>query len=284
MAQGVFYIIHRMVVQPFIGIFQSLKNKEIGIGAHSTKKNWDRNLYLALELSSSDKIISPTEWQRNQLPDILRERCEVIFDGVDTGLFRAAPKLFSEQPKLTYGTRGMDPFRGFPQFIKALPEVLNEIDIEIEIAGNPSTFYGNPPKNFKNWKDWAINYLDSENIKDKVTWKGFMEFEEYRQWLQSSWCHVYLTHPFVVSWSFVEALSANAPIITSDIEATREFGQNQEGIVFVDHRKPAEISQAIKTLFASSPPYVDRYDKMKIYDVSESRRKWGAALGLELST
>ena len=89
------------------------QNKEIGIGRQSTKKNWDRNLYLALELSSSDKIVSPTEWQRNQLPDILREQCEVIFDGVDTGLFRAAPKLFSEQPKLTYGTRGWILSEGF---------------------------------------------------------------------------------------------------------------------------------------------------------------------------
>ena len=95
---------------------------------------------------------------------------------------------------------------------------------------------------------------------------------------------MYLTHPFVVSWSFVEALSANAPIITSDIKATKEFSKNQDAVIYVDHRSSSKISHAIKTAFASSPPIVDRYDKLKQFDVSESRRKWGVALGLELST
>ena len=58
-------------------------NKELGLNRNSIKKNWDRNKFIALELASSDQIVAPTKWQREQLPTILSQHCEVIFDGID---------------------------------------------------------------------------------------------------------------------------------------------------------------------------------------------------------
>ena len=65
-------------------------NTELGINKNSIKKNWDRNRFLALELASADHIVSPTEWQRSQLPKIFQKKCSVVYDGIDLNQFRAS--------------------------------------------------------------------------------------------------------------------------------------------------------------------------------------------------
>ena len=76
-----------------------------------------RNMPLALELSEADELITPTRWQRQQLPDALQKRCRVIPDGVDLKRFRKDRQQRASTPLLTYGTRGMEPVRGFPEFV-----------------------------------------------------------------------------------------------------------------------------------------------------------------------
>ena len=151
--------------------------------------------------------------------------------------------------KVTYGTRGMDPMRCFPQFIKTIPRVLKyNPELKIEIAGRDESFYGpgTPPGNkFKSWKAWACDYLEKENVQNNVTWVGHMKLEQYVNWLKSSHCHVYLTHPFVPSWSLVEAYCVGAPIVTSDILATREICESNKGVWYADHRETDEIAKAI---------------------------------------
>ena len=212
------------------------KNKELGINSSGTKKNWERNSLLALELASANKIVSPTEWQRDQLPTIFKENCSIIFDGIDLKFFQQNNKFKNDRPTITYGTRGMDVIRGFPQFIRSLPEIIKSHNVDVEIAGNSENFYGNKPKGYKNWKIWAIDYLKEQGIQDYVKWKGFMKPKYYRDWITSSWCHVYLTHPFVASWSLVESLACGNYVIVSDVKATREFCRNLQGITYVDHR------------------------------------------------
>ena len=150
-------------------------NKELGISRHSIKKNWDRNRFIALELASSDQIICPTEWQRSQLPKMLQENCQVVFDGIDLNYFCVDLRARNTLPTITYGTRGMDPFRCFPQFIRSLPQIIaTNKSLRVEIAGNNSVFYGSLPSNFNNWQDWAIEYLKKHNIDGNVTWRGFL--------------------------------------------------------------------------------------------------------------
>ena len=98
---------------------------------------------MSLELAMADKIVAPTNWQRNQLPTIFKDNCDVIFDGIDESVFYLQSSPKTEKPIITYGTRGMDPMRGFPQFIKTIPKVLNHNpSCLIEIAGKDETFYG----------------------------------------------------------------------------------------------------------------------------------------------
>ena len=93
-----------------------------------------RNLPLLQEMVQADQIVCPTEWQRQQFPVFIRDRIRVIFDGVDQEFFRPAPpvnplilgqhddnpiQFTPDQLLLTYGTRGMEPLRGFPEFMRA---------------------------------------------------------------------------------------------------------------------------------------------------------------------
>ena len=124
-----------------------VKNKELKIDSTTIEKQWLRNQTVALELSVSDEIVCPTEWQKSQLPEIFRKITTVIFDGIDTDIFTKEEGLsesrVSGKSIITYGTRGMDPMRAFPQFIKALPDLLNKApELEVEIAGVDETFYG----------------------------------------------------------------------------------------------------------------------------------------------
>ena len=99
-------------------------NKYLSLNEKSIPKCWLRNQQIALELASGDAIISPTEWQKNQLPNIFKQKCNVIFDGIDTEVFK-----FTSNNKrkniITYGTRGMDPMRCFPQLINEIIGILN---------------------------------------------------------------------------------------------------------------------------------------------------------------
>ena len=150
------------------------------INSNSIYKSWLRNQHVALELATADHIVSPTKWQRNQLPKIFREKCKTVFDGIDLDVFRPNDNLYKQSLNLdkeiiiTYGTRGMDPMRGFPQLIKSLPKLLKtDSRIRMEIAGESSAFYGNNlAPNGMNWKDWAINLLEKEGISDRVKWVG----------------------------------------------------------------------------------------------------------------
>ena len=106
-----------------------------------------RNMPLALELSEADVLVAPTRWQRQQLPPGVRARCQVIPDGVDLERFKPEPKRRANNPLLTYGTRGMEAMRGFPEFVEALPAVLNaHPTLKVEIAGEDQICRGNPPK------------------------------------------------------------------------------------------------------------------------------------------
>ncbi len=256
---------------------------EIGININSIKKNWERNTLVALELASADKIVSPTQWQKSQLPLTFKNNCDVIFDGIDFDYFKPNLSMKPDKPKLTYGTRGMDPFRGFPSLIRSIPDIISRYDVDIEIAGNSKSFYGNPPEHFKNWKKWANDFLEKRDLNNKVTWKGYMNAKEYLQWLQSSWCHLYFTHPFVTSWSMVEALACGSNLIVSDVAATREFCSGLNGITFVDHRDTKQIVyHTLEKLKSSSRgDCYDRTTELEKYGIKHSMLCWLTMMGLE---
>ena len=228
-------------------------NKFLGISESIKSKVWRRNAYLALEIAAAETVISPTQWQKQQLPKKFRDNCLVIHEGINFNKFKPNINNISKEPLLTYGTRGFEAIRGFDKFIKSLPLILSKWPtLKVEIAGDDQIYYsGNNPRKDTTWGAWAKEYLSQNNLDKRVKFRERMIESSYIKWLQGSWCHIYLTHPFVTSWSLLEALGCGMPIVASDVEAVREFKTEGDSIKLVDHRDPHSISDGVSSQLRS---------------------------------
>ena len=265
-------------------------NADLKLGPQQATKLWRRNQAFALELVSADAIVAPTQWQARQLPPLLRERCHIIHDGVDLQRFKPDLQQFLTSPSLvTYGTRGMEPMRAFPQFIQGLlPLLKSNPEVRVEIAGEDSINYGgHPPKNFASWGKWAKQQLADAGLNDRVHWQGYLNLDEYVQFLQRSHCHVHLSHPFVASWSLLEALACECPLVVSNVAPVRELCEGtHSAVTYVDHREPSALPIAIgETIKRSSdrqlkPPQ----PSLNLYSSNFSLEQWSHVAGLKLTT
>ena len=248
---------------------------------------WRRNQSTALELAASDKIVSPTKWQKDQLPKVFKDLCIVIPDGVNLNLFNPKKLKRNCQKIITYGTRGMEPMRCFENFIRALPKLLYDIDnVIVQIAGGDGIHYGGrKPEGFMSWHEWAVNFLKKNNLTHLVEWKGRLKEDKYIEFLKNSSCHVYLTHPFVASWSLGEAIACGIPIVGSDIECVKEFEQYclyRGQLLAVDHRNITKMSIAIKSQLQNRPFDCDQgastSDRINNLGLDSSMDRWKGLL------
>ena len=200
-----------------------------------------RNLSTENELVSCDAAIVPTEWQASQFPKKLRPLLTTIFDGIDLDFFKpGGPEIFNNQVLiqgeagqitvdsddllLTYATRGMEPLRGFPQFMRALPELLErQPNLKVLIGGRDRSAYGpSCPTHNGSWKEMILDELPMLKDHPRIIYTGLMNYQNYRMMLQRTNLHCYFTEPFVTSWSLFEAVACGAPLLCNASPATSE--------------------------------------------------------------
>ena len=275
-------------------LFEFDKGKNfMGFTEESIEKFKVRNCTTASEICDADYLVAPTMWQRNQLPKNIRSKCSIIFDGVDTKYIKSKhkPRQDSKELTLTYGTRGMEAVRCFPQFIEELPSLLrNYQNLKVQIAGEDKINYGGlKPHKHKSWKSWAVEFLREHKIEHKVEWMGRMPFEKYIEWLCSSNIHVYLSHPFVPSWSFIEAQSAGCNLICTDHKSLRE-NVFTDSIMYVNHNKKGFLLDAVDMLGLKVDSFINSNTaavnplQALDYDVSTAVRKWLRVTGVDVTT
>lgn len=198
-----------------------------------------RNLVIGHELVCCDAAVVPTAWQASQFPPALQAKLQVIFDGVDPHLCHppadpcrlwplrlegesGAAEIAANQPLLTYATRGMEPLRGFPEFMRALPAVLAaRPELQVVIAGRDRSAYGPPaPSHGGSWKQLLLEELSSFAGWERVSFTGLLTRAAYAQMLQRTNLHVYFSRPYVTSWSLFEAVACGAPILSNPAPTT----------------------------------------------------------------
>ena len=198
-----------------------------------------RNLAISQELLQCDAAVVPTAWQAQQFPQGLRPLLTQIFDGVDGHMFQppadparnwplhlkgeaGAVSVAADQPLLTYATRGMEPLRGFPEFLRALPPVLAaRPELQVLIAGRDRSAYGAPaPSHGGSWKEMVLAELGEFPGRERITFTGLLPRGAYRQMLQRCNLHCYFSQPYVTSWSLFEAVACGAPVLTNPGDAT----------------------------------------------------------------
>ena len=246
-----------------------------------------RNLSLALELSEAHHVVTPTCWQRDQLPSALRQRCEVIHEGVDTNFFVMNPGWRPKKRlRLTYATRGMEPMRGFPEFVEALPTLLGRHpNLEVVIAGDDRVAYGARLPEEGSFGRWAQRLLDPWIQKGAVRLVGHLSTTAYARLLKSSHVHCYLTRPFVASWSLLDAMASGCCIVGSDLELVRELVA-QEATVWVDHRDRELLVEGLSHALTLPPQeriargHLQRQRAEQVWSRSLSLQSWRGLLAI----
>lgn len=208
------------------------------------------------DLTRADIMVAPTSWQRQQFPKHIRQSIHVVPDGIDasrlvpdpTAQFSApSGRIFSKGDRVvTYVGRGADPFRGFKQFMDALG-LLQAADPTLEaiIVGDQLTYYGPGPGT-----NVYFNSVMAEASIDpgRTHFTGPVSYNDFVNVLQVSAVHVYLTAPFVLSWSALEAMACGCAIVASNTEPIWEFIDDGEEGLLADFNDPHEIASRVSMM------------------------------------
>lgn len=194
-----------------------------------------KNATHLLSIEECDALWSPTQWQASLFPEAIQKRIRVIHEGVDTQRLKQNPdaefrlpngKMLSRDDEvLTLVNRHMEPYRGFHIFMRALPSIQKaRPNAEVIIVGSERDVqYSNLPKDGSTWKETLLKEVGSQLDMNRVHFVGALSYEHYLQVLQVSRAHVYMTYPFILSWSMVEAMSTQCLLVASSTPPVSEM-------------------------------------------------------------
>jgi glycosyltransferase involved in cell wall biosynthesis len=217
-----------------------------------------KNALMLLNLENCDVAVTPTQWQKSLHPLPYHPKIALLHEGVDTGYMQADPDASFTLPNgkilrpgakvLTYVARNLEPYRGFHTFMRALPDILQQQpDCDIIIVGGDEVSYGGKPKNASNWREKMLQEVAFDATR--VHFLGRIPYPAYRSVLQVSAVHVYLTYPFVLSWSMLEAMACGCLLIGSDTAPVREVVQDGEnGLLTNFFDVPALVEKVVSAL------------------------------------
>ena len=186
-----------------------------------------RNAVNLMAMDAADWGHSATHWQRNLYPPEIRRRITTIHEGVDTDIARpfaqaeislARDKLVltAKDEVITFVARNLEPYRGFHIFMRALPEILRRRPkAHAVIVGGDGVSYGSPAAPGTTYREAMLQEVGADLDLTRVHFIGQVPYSGYINLLQISSAHVYLTYPFVLSWSFIEALACGCVVIGS---------------------------------------------------------------------
>jgi len=223
------------------------------IGELCTVQLKNANNLLNMEIAYAG--ISPTYWQKSTFPEPFRSKIQVIHDGIDTTIIKPdhsvqieinGKKLKPEDEVITFVSRNMEPYRGYHIFMRSLPEILkNRPNARVLIIGGDSVSYGSAPPKGLTWKNIFLNEVAEHLDQGRVHFLGPLNYQDYLKVIQRSDVHVYLTYPFVLSWSLLEAMAMECTIVGSNTAPLREVIENGKNGVLVDFFNPKALSNAV---------------------------------------
>jgi glycosyltransferase involved in cell wall biosynthesis len=218
-----------------------------------------KNLNMLMHMQVADAGIAPTHFQAQTYPIWFRDKIRVIHDGINTEQVRPNPKiqikltphlqLTRNDEVITFVNRNLEPYRGYHSFMRALPEILRQRPrAHILIVGGDAVSYGAAPASGTSWKQIFLDEVRTQ-IADadlaRVHFLGNLPYDYFIPLLQLSSVHVYLTYPFVLSWSLLEAMSAGCAIVASDTAPVREAIQDQQTGRLVDFFDTAQLASVV---------------------------------------
>lgn len=209
----------------------------------------------------------PTQWQKSMFPESFHDKFFVCHDGIRTDLLGPDPDVSLRLGRLgrdltrrdevfTYMARNMERTRGFHVFMRALPKILRERpNARVLVIGGNEASYGKAsghPGGLRGEMEEEVGHLLDW---DRVHFLGRVPFSKYCQIIQLSRCHIYLTMPFVLSWSLLESMAMQAPIVASDVAPVREAMTHGETGMLVDFFNPEAVADQVIDVLANPGKY-----------------------------
>ena len=200
-----------------------------------------------LTLDMADAGVCPTRWQWSTFPAEFREKIRVIHDGIDTAVVVPVPgtrirlqgprgplSLDEDDEIITYSVRNLEPNRGFHVFMRALPELQRRRPQAITlIVGGDEISYGSPHPSGKTWREVMLEEVGAELDLNRVLFLGKVPYPRLLDLFRITSLHIYLTSPFVLSWSMLEAMGCGAPVLASATPPVTEvIEEGRNGFLF----------------------------------------------------
>ncbi len=248
----------------FCEFFYGAHGRDVGFDPEFPRQSTDdfrtriRTASALINLEAMDWGISPTQWQHSTYPDVFRPKITVCFDGIDTDAvcpradaklrFGSGTRLTADNEVITFVSRNLEPYRGYHVFMRALPEMLaRHPNAHAVIVGGDDVSYGSRPKDGQSYK---ARYLDE--VKDRLDLSrvhlvGKIAYSHFLDVLRVSSVHVYLSYPFVLSWSMLEAMSAGCLIAGSRTPPVEEFLVDEDNGLLFDFFDSAGLIAAVDT-------------------------------------
>lgn len=198
-----------------------------------------------------DHAWAPTHWQAASAPALFQDRISVIHEGIDTRaigpnpaaevrLQRAGLTLRSGDEVLTFVARNLEPYRGFHTFLRLLPELQRRRPaLHVLLVGGDGVSYGKAPAGGGTWRQVLLRELEGQLDLSRLHFVGQVPHAVLHQLFQICRAHAYLTYPFVLSWSLLEAMACGAVVVgsaTPPVAEVIEDGRNGHLVDFFDHQ------------------------------------------------
>lgn len=226
-----------------------------------------KNINNLLHFETADAGLSPTHWQASTFPSPFKDRITVVHDGIDTQAVAPNPQAcitLNGQLNLRWGdevvtfvNRNLEPYRGYHIFMRALPDLLRRRPrARILIVGGNDVSYGARPPQGQTWKERFASEVRphiSEADWARVHFLGALPYHQFLALLQVSAVHVYLTYPFVLSWSLLEAMSTGCAVVASDTAPLHEVVLPDETGCLVPFFSPQALADEVCALLADAP-------------------------------
>ncbi|HEX7641979.1 MAG TPA: glycosyltransferase family 4 protein [Burkholderiaceae bacterium] len=227
-----------------------------------------KNIGNLLALNTCDYGQAPTKWQKSLYPKEYQSKIHIVHEGIDTANVKpdadacfALPNsdvVFTPADEVvTYVARNLEPYRGFPSFMRSLPAILSaRPKAQVLVVGGDDVSYGTRLPDGKTYRQQLLDEVGKDIDLARVHFLGKVPYSSFVRILQVSSVHVYLTYPFVLSWSMLEAMSAGCVIVGSRTQPVEEVIKDGENGVLVDIFKPAEISAKVIDVLARRQDYL----------------------------